>query len=188
MAHGIICIETEWQITKRANRLNLNSEPLMKFISEMYGIPYIYRRVATKDEFQYYLHQFSKKEYANKYDIIYLSFHGQTHAIHLEGEKEDLSLDELIEMGGSVFENRFVHLSSCRTLIGSSSTAISFKEKTGAKLLSGYSKSVDGALSAVHDIALFGEYLQRVRLSCIAKNMEKNFGELEKTLGFVLFK
>ena len=114
----------------------------------------------------------------NKYDIIYLSFHGQTHAIHLEGEKEDLSLDELIEMGGSVFENRFVHFSSCRTLIGSSSTAISFKEKTGAKLLSGYSKSVDGALSAVHDIALFGEYLQRVRLSCIAKNMEKNFGEL----------
>lgn len=41
MKHGIICIETEWQITKRGNRRNLNSEPLMKYISEMYGIPYI---------------------------------------------------------------------------------------------------------------------------------------------------
>lgn len=188
MAHGIICIETEWQITKRANRLNLNSEPLMRFISEMYGIPYIYRRVATKDELKYYLLQFCKKEYANKYDIIYFSFHGQTHAIHLEGEKEDLSLDDLIEMGASVFENRFVHFSSCRTLIGSSAKALSFKERTGAKLLSGYSRSVEGALAAVHDIALFGEYLQHSRLSTLINNMEKNFGEIEKSLGFILYK
>lgn len=41
MAHGIICIETEWQITKKGSRRAINSEPLVKFISEMYGIPYI---------------------------------------------------------------------------------------------------------------------------------------------------
>lgn len=37
MKNGIICIETEWLITKSSNRLSLNSEPLMKYISEMYG-------------------------------------------------------------------------------------------------------------------------------------------------------
>lgn len=37
MKQGIICIETEWQITKRSNRLSLNSEPLMKYISGIYN-------------------------------------------------------------------------------------------------------------------------------------------------------
>lgn len=188
MAHGIICIETEWQITKKGNRLNLNSEPLVKFISEMNGIPFIYRRVATRSEIQYYLNQFSKKEYTCKYDMLYFSFHGQTHSIHLEGEKEDISLEELIDIGGSVFENRFVHFSSCRTLLGSTAVAQSFKDKTGAKLLSGYTKSVDGELSAIHDIALLGEYLKRIHMAAVVNNMKKNFGEIEKTLGFIIYK
>ena len=99
MKHGIICIETEWQITKKSNRLSLNSEPLKKYISEMYGIPYIHRRVATLGELKYYLEQFSKKEYMNNYSILYFSFHGNTNAIQLEGEKEDLQLDTLLEIG-----------------------------------------------------------------------------------------
>ncbi len=131
MGNGNICIETEGQITKKGSRLNLNSEPLVKFISEMNGIPFIYRRVAARSELQYYLNQFSKKEYACKYDMLYFSFHGQTHSIHLEGEKEDISLEGLIDIGGSVFENRFVHFSSCRTLLGSTAVAQSFKDKTG---------------------------------------------------------
>ena len=28
--YGIICIETEWHVTKKKNRLTLNSEPLLK--------------------------------------------------------------------------------------------------------------------------------------------------------------
>ena len=87
MKRGIICIETEWQITKKKNRLSLNSEPLLRFMEESYGIPFIYRRIATQKELIYYLKQFCKNEYA-KYEILYFSFHGQTHGIKLEGEKE----------------------------------------------------------------------------------------------------
>lgn len=188
MTHGIICIETEWQITKKSHRLNLNSEPLMKYISEMYKIPYIYRRIATLSELQYYMKQFCKKEYTSKYDILYFSFHGQTHTIHLEGEKNDISLEELVEMGNTVFQNRYIHFSSCRTLLGSSSIAESFKERTGAKIVSGYKKSVDGNLSAILDIALLGEYIKHTRISVVEKNMTKNFGELQKILGFVRYK
>lgn len=67
--HGIICIETEWQVTKKKNRLTLNSEPLLRYVSEMYQIPYFYRRVATKSELSYYLKQFSKKEYEAKKSV-----------------------------------------------------------------------------------------------------------------------
>lgn len=188
MKNGIICIETEWQITKRQNRLNLNSEPLMKYISEMYGVPYIYRRVATLGELQYYLKQFAKKEYMNNYSILYFSFHGNTNAIYLEGEQVDLQLDKLLEIGGNVFENRLVHFSSCRTLLGSPSRAEAFKENSKASILSGYTKSVDSSLSAIHDIAYFGEYLIRTRINSIFNNIKKNFEGLEKTLGFIYYK
>jgi len=56
---GIICIETEWEITTKNNSRYLNSEPLLQFISKMYGIPYIYRKVATVEELKYYFKQFS---------------------------------------------------------------------------------------------------------------------------------
>lgn len=161
---GIICIETEWEITTKGNRRNLNTEPLIKFISDLYCVPYIYRRVATLSELTYYLKQFQKKEY-QKYNVLYFSFHGDTHAIQLEGEKEALTLFELQEEGGQVFNNRYVHFSSCRTLLGSEIVSQQFKKESGAKLLTGYTKSVDEDLSAIHDIALIGELLKRKQIA-----------------------
>lgn len=183
---GIICIETEWQITKKSNRLPLNTEPLIRFISEMYGVPFIYRRIATLGELEYYLRQFQKKEYS-RYDILYFSFHGETHVIHLEGEKDDLHLPDLIEIGGKVFQDRFVHFSSCRTLLGSDDVALDFKEQTGARIISGYTRSVDSDLAAIHDVAMFGEYLKRKQKTTAFKFLSRNYEGLEKTLGFRVY-
>lgn len=187
MKHGIICIETEWQVTKKKNRLTLNSEPLLRYVSEMYQVPYIYRRVATRAEFSYYLKQFSKKEY-EAYDVFYFNFHGETQRIHLEGEKDDLTLDELAEMSNGLFENRYVHFSSCRTLLGSDVTLEQFKKGTGAKVVSGYTKSVDSDLSALLDLALFGEYFTHKQIPTIFGNLDKRFQGLEKELGFKVLK
>lgn len=183
---GIICIETEWQITKKSNRLSLNSEPLIKFISEMYGVPFIYRRVATLSELTYYLKQFQKKEY-QKYNTLYFSFHGNTHAIQLEGEKKVLSLEDLKDIGGLVFKDRFVHFSSCRTLLGSEDVAQQFKKDTGAKILTGYTKSVDSYLSAIHDVALIGELIKRKQTATVFKFLKENYEGLEQKLGFKAF-
>lgn len=187
MKHGIICIETEWQVTKKSNRLTLNSEPLLKYVSEMYQVPYFYRRVATRAELSYYLKQFSKKEY-EAYDVFYFNFHGETQRIHLEGEKDDLTLDELAEMSNGLFENRYVHFSSCRTLLGSDVTLEQFKKDTGARVVSGYTKSVDSDLSALLDLALFGEYFTHKQIPTIFGNLEKRFQGLEKELGFKVLK
>jgi len=183
---GIICIETEWQITTKGNRRNLNTEPLIKFISDLYGVPYIYRRVATLGELSYYLKQFQKKEY-QKYNVLYFSFHGNTHAIQLEGEKEILTLSELQEKGGQVFNDRYVHFSSCRTLLGSEGVAQQFKKDTGAKTLTGYTKSVATDLAAIHDVALIGGFIQRKQIASIFKALKENYEGLEKKLGFKAF-
>lgn len=182
---GIICIETECQVTVRKNRLPLNTEPLMRFISEMYKVPCIYRKVATLSELLYYMKQFRKVEY-NKYDIIYFSFHGDTHCIHLEGEKEDLTLQDLAEYGGEAFfGERLVHFSSCKTLFGSRKVAEDFKGTTNARFVSGYTKEVLSDLSAIHDIALFGTYLSSNKPMTAFGKVQKLYQGLQKKLGFI---
>ena len=181
---GIICIETEWQITKKRNRLTLNSEHLLHFISEMYNVPYIYRRVATRSELLFYLRQFQKTEY-NKYNVLYFSFHGDTHSIYLEGENKEITLEELAEMGGNVFADRLVHFSSCRTFLGNSQVADMFKHQSNAKYVSGYRKTVPADVSAIHDIALIGTYLNCKRPALAFKKVCNQFKELQSQLGFV---
>lgn len=107
---------------------------------------------------------------------------------NLKVKKEELQLDTLLDIGGNVFENRLVHFSSCRTLLGSPVRAEAFKENSKAKILSGYTKTVDSSLSAIHDIALFGEYLIRTKTSAVFNNLQKNFGGLQETLGFKYYK
>lgn len=183
MKRGIICIETEWEITKKNNRVSLNSEPLLRFMEESYKIPFIYRRIATQGELEYYLKQFCKKEYA-KYEILYFSFHGQTHGIQLEGEKKILSLNDLLEIGGDIFKNRIVHFSSCRTLLGSQKSIDDFMNNSGAKAVSGYTRSVDSVLSAIHDIALFRECQEKKQIPAIFRRLKNLHEGLQQELGF----
>lgn len=184
MIKGIICIESELQVTSRGHRLTLNSEPLIRFIHEMYEIPYIYRRVATLSELKYYLKEFRKKEYKNNYDVLYFSFHGNTRAIQLEGEKKLLTLNELVEIEEDVFVDRVVHFSSCRTLLGDEQKLKDFKNSSGAKSVSGYTKSVDSALSAIHDVALMDAFINKKQLPADFRRMSQLYGNLEEQLGF----
>lgn len=183
MKKGIICIETEWQITTQSNKRNINTEPLIRFLHELNNAPYIYRRVATREELRYYLKKFHNKEY-NNYGIFYFSFHRDTHEIVLEGEKERISLSKLAEMSNGLFKNKYVHFSSCRTLLGSDNELQKFVEESGAKFVSGYTKSVDTDYSAIHDIALIEEILNSNRNVPLLKRMYKLYGGLEEKLGF----
>ena len=169
MKTGIICIETEFELTTKERSRNMDTESLLRFMEEGHQIPYIYRRVATLGELKYF------------------SFHGKTHLIELEGERANnrqLTLEELAEIGGPVFEGRFVHFSSCFTMNGSDSVAIKFKKETGAKLLSGYSKSVDTVRSAIHDICVFDTFLSYMQIPSILNRLEKTYSGLSEELGF----
>ena len=156
----------------------------MKYMSEMYGVPYVYRRVATRAELKYYLTFFAGRKEYDDYKVLYLSFHGEKHAIKLEGEKQKLTLDELGAIGGNVFRGRYVHFSSCRTLIGSQDIIAEFKRQTRAKMVSGYTKCVDSHDSAIHDIALIGELLTWKQIPALLSWMKKRYGGLEDSLGF----
>lgn len=180
---GIICIETEWEITNKKSKRELNSEPLLQFLSKTYGIPYIYRKVATIEELKYYFKHFKKKEYSEKYNVYYFSFHGETNIISFESG-ESLELKELSDIANGLFFGKFVHFGSCRTMLGSPYKLEDFCEHTGAKMVSGFTTSVDCALCAIHDAAFISEIMTCKRVTTIINHMDKLYGGLQKKLGF----
>lgn len=190
MKDGIICIETEWEHTVKWNRITLHTESLLSFLEKSWNCNVIYRRVATKAELQYYLDRFRNVEYGD-YSIFYLSFHGDTHSISLEGEKRNdkiVTLKDLSIMANGLFTNKFVHFSSCRTLLGSSKEIENFKSDTGASYVSGYTKSVDGILSAINDIAYFDQIFRyKKKKALVATSMEKYYQGLDEKLGFKIY-
>ena len=187
MKKGIICIETEWEVTKRDNRRYMGTDSMLRFLHEVHQIPFIYRSVATERELAYYLKEFGKVEYQKKYSILYFSFHGDTHAIRLEGDNKDISLSELSQYGSDAFADRLVHFSSCNTMLKGESLVNEFKKETGAKFVSGYTKEVDTMRSCIHDLSLFDTFLSYKKVPAIIKRMENVYGGLSKELGFKIY-
>ena len=180
---GIICIETECEITTEKNKLPLNSEPLLQFLSKAYNIPYIYRKVATVEELEYYFKKFRKKEYTDKYHIFYFSFHGETQIISLESGVE-ISLSKLSDMANGIFEGKFVHFGSCKTMFGTQPKIEEFCKSTGALMVSGFTKKVDSNLCAIHDMAFIAETIGCKQIPTIISHMDKLYGGLQEKLGF----
>ncbi|MDE6668536.1 MAG: hypothetical protein K2K26_02495, partial [Muribaculaceae bacterium] len=191
-AHNIICLEAEWLYNsdKGNEGFNLKTEPLLNWLKEFHHCDIIYRHILHKADLLYYLDYFTqtKKEFED-YEIIYLACHGTEATIHLaDGSVE---LNELADMAGNFFKGRIVHFSSCNTL-ADPETAIQFKFKTKAKLVSGYTKSVDAMKSAIADMALFNDLMYITRNFGIITNesrssFRKTYFSLLDELGFVAY-
>lgn len=182
MKQGIICIESDFLLTDKENRLNLNSEPLMQFLKEMHDVNTIYRRVATRNELQYYLKQLRKY---SSYNIIMFSLHGDKGGICLEGEEYKITMPELLDMGGTIFRDKLVHFSSCQTLSADEDVIRDFKYESEAFIVSGYTKSVEDSLAAINDVAFFSEYLKYSTTQTIFKNYDLLYAGLRDKLGFI---
>lgn len=189
--HNIICLEGEWQYAQsqpRDNRFNLKTEPLLNWLKEFYDCAVIYRNILNRQDLEYYLNflSSSKREF-RKYDIVYLACHGWHHAISLEGNDGDIDLDELADLSGDSLKNRFVHFSSCRTLANPDKVK-EFKDKVGARLVCGYTKSISSSKSAIADIALFNDLMTLKNIGRITNKAHSRFwntyGPLLDELGF----
>ena len=84
--NGIICLETEWEHTIERNRRSIHTKPLLDFLEKSSGCEIIYRRVATKNELQYYLKRFNLAKYDN-YSII-SSFIPWGYTFNLSGRRK----------------------------------------------------------------------------------------------------
>ena len=177
-SHNIICFDGEWQYAKsqpKDNGFNLKTEPLLNWLKEFYNCDVIYRNILNRQDLEYYLNYLtpSKREF-RRHDIVYLACHDWHHAISLEGEDGEIDLDELAELSGDFFRERFVHFGSCRTLANPDKVRI-FKDKVKARLVCGYTKNVNSTKSAIADIALFNDLMVLQNIGRITNKERSKF-------------
>lgn len=177
--HGIFCIEGEWE-SDLSDQSSIR--PLVDFLANSDAlIAPIYRRVATSESFAYFVKQW--KEYPN-HTIGYFSFHGAKGSLSLGKERLDLAaLGKLLE--DSCHEKHIV-LSSCQTLSVPNEVLEVFRKQTGARSVSGYTKSPDWIESSAFDVILMTNLLYHNSPSKTEAWLRERCGGLMNSYGFVM--
>lgn len=182
--HNIICFENEWLFNsqKENNRFNLETRLILDCLKGFYDCNIIHRSVLFKEDLLHYIKFFTKdKRKLNKYDIIYFACHGRDHTISLEGDGGDIDLLELADISNGLFKNKIVHFCSCRTL-ANENIALDFKDKTGAKLVSGYKSTVDAMKSAIADMAYLNDLMQIKNVGMVLNEEKSKFWKTYQSL------
>lgn len=150
----IFCLETEWSqgIDDMTHESAVKS--LLNFVANDNGleVPSCFRQVATYWDFEYYLNHLQEPEY-DCYDMVYLCFHGSCGKISFANDKR-LSLKGIARNFPHIFEGRIVHFDSCSTLDVPEEEILTFKQKTGARIVSGFSNDVDFTNSFIFELWL----------------------------------
>lgn len=175
----IFCLEGEWQEKDLRKKQGISS--MLQFLHDNCNIEYVHRKLSTVESFLNYL-QSLKRGNLKKYDIIYLAFHGYSNNIYI-AKGHELSLEELAEQTEGLFVDRVIHFGSCKTLFTSERRLLEFKEATGARLISGFTKTIDFVDSTLLDIAYFTHLQDVVHVGSIERRMRSQYPDLCGRLG-----
>lgn len=160
--HNIICLEAEWEYSKRNpnNRFSLNTLPMLNWLKEAYDCEVIYRKIRTKSDLKYYLDYFRthEEEEFEKFDIIYLVCHGEKKSLWIEGQT--IPLTTISKWAKGFFEDKIIHFGSCRTMSNKIDSK-HFKKNCQALMVSGYQVSVDAMDSSIADIVIMNDLLSQ---------------------------
>ena len=166
--HGIFCLETIWfdEVS------NPSLHPLLELLKRLSGVPFAYRDISTKEEFDFCLGRWVgrnmyKKDYAlGELGILYLGFHGSPGKIWLRSDLPQRSDDDGVSLNKITkslthSKNKFdcrgcaIHFGSC-SVFSAPKRVKKFKNDVGAACVSGYRKSVDWTLACAFELMYLG--------------------------------
>lgn len=180
----IYCLEGDWD-----NNLRKKSsvESALNLLEVNLEIETIYKTCSTKEEFYNRLHQLLKapKRY-EKYQIIYLAFHGFENGIKI-GNGLEISLSELADEFEGLLKDKIIHFGSCSTLDIYEDEIINFIKRTKALGVSGYKNDIDFIPSTALDILYFELCQNYVDLRAIDQNMKLHYHDLCKKMQFKIY-
>ena len=197
----IISFDTEWRYNhhRKNDKFNLKCEYILDTLKSFYDLDPKYEKILSRDNLIHYMQQFGKKSIITKYDIIYMSFHGEPGCIYFEGETKDktkkdsqeevgvITLEQLGDLYKGFFEGKIVHFSSCSTMCDEDAVR-RFKRQTKAKRVSGYKSDVDPIDSLIMDMAYF-EHLQHFSIDTLKRPssiFQQHYASLIDYLQFVI--
>lgn len=148
----IFCLEGEWH----SNDLEARSGvvPILNYLEQTFQIPYIHRKVGTKESLHYYLDEINRSKYSlNR--ILYFAFHGTEGALYPNNDDPVDLIHDLAKKHKDAFTGKLVHFGSCHTLDIPHKELQKFKKTTGAAAVSGYFGESDWLDGMLLEIALF---------------------------------
>ena len=179
---GVLCLEGEWSYSLTEKQTVL---PLLELLEQTApDFKFIHRRIATIEEFDFFINKWKLKEYSD-YKILYISTHGYKGGINIAG-KTDISLEELSQRLRGKAQGRFIYLAGCNTMKSPDTDLLRLLKETKAKGLIGYTKVVDSLESSAFDMLLLEalRYYDGKAAGYAKKYIEKNYGTLSRKLGF----
>lgn len=192
---NIICFDTEWRYNhhRKKEQFNLKCEHGLEVIKAYHDdFDFIYEKFLTRADLLHYMEQFNGNRMKSRYQVIYISCHGEESSICFEGERKkeqkSISLDELVYLYKGFFEDRFVHFSSCSTM-KDIDAAKRFKRKAHAKCVSGYQTDVDAMDSLILDMAYFNALQEYKSIGTLKRSnslFQQHYASLIDYLQFVI--
>lgn len=180
MTKHLFCLEGEYENSLRDRTSVL---PLLEYLETALGLEYIYRRTATPEEFFFFLEKSCRKNYQD-YRLLYLAFHGEANYIYTSAQQW-VSLEEIAEVVAGRWKGKAVHFSSCDTLNVEAEALSTFKNTTGATLVSGYREGVDFRDGALIDMALAAVSAEYEMLSYVPARLQKDYPDLIARTGLL---
>ena len=189
LGNNIFCIEGDWEEDLRKKTSILSGLEMLSSISQM---DFIYKTCASENELLSRLNNYINSAHKPRskyksYDIVYLATHG---------EKGSLKFNKLVDVldffvhndnfKQGAFKDKIVHFGSCLTMKMKETDLADLKSFTQAKIISGYTKSIDFLDSTLFDVLYFnacGKY--KIKHS-LHDHLNKQYGGFSKDLGFLM--
>lgn len=176
---NIFCIEGNWNHNLK-DKASIKSA--LDFLDHNVNVSHIYRNCSTIEQLEELLLEAVLRRY-KKFGIIYLAFHGDAGMLHI-GKRKKAKIQEIAEILDDKAHDKIIHFGSCSTLNVPKREITTFRKKTGALAVSGYSCDIDFMPSTFLDILYF-EFCQRYRkIPPIHRDVKKYYGPMARKLGF----
>lgn len=186
---GVFCLETDWYNNMKKPT---TVRPILQLLNQLegYEMPYIYRTIGTVQEFEFCVHKWTQKQYAD-YPILYLCFHGKENLIYV-GDKRfkesQMTLERLGELLQGKCRDRIILFGSCSTLNTRAENIQSFLRKTRATGVFGYKSVVDWIISAHFELQVLSAMqehpMSRAGLREMRDRIQSTLPTLSKSLTF----
>lgn len=173
----ILCLESSWNGRKIDNQ---SVQHTLETMSVIHMDTCIHVTCNTMEELTYALQDAT---YGFRQGVLYLAFHGAPGKIKL-GNDVHISMTDLADLMGNRFRGWNVHFGSCRTLATLQTEP--FKKMVGAKILSGYTETVDWVQSTAMDMLLLDAMYYHKTPGHLSRKIRKLYPDLARLNGLVI--
>lgn len=199
----VACFEGPWSSDMRDRQTVLH---LLEFLEAAGWIRFFYRQAGTAEQFMDDVGKWARQARYREYEVAFIATHGEPGAVHLGADRVSIASDPgersgadehvyLAEELAGLLNGRIVYFGACEvagdqrskgkrrrdleTVLGS------FRQKTRAKLVCGYTEPVDFAEAAAFEILLFTWLAEYKRRAYAIDLLVRDYRDLTDALGFV---